>query len=107
MVRVDAESLSCSSVEWVGDQNLEQSRGFGSPPRSFSDLAQLVEQAAVNRWVLGSSPGVGATTFQGGPMVGHAAVYRGDAGSSPAPGATELTGCVNHLVTRALAWDAG
>ena len=29
-------------------------------PDQHSDIAQLVEQAAVNRWVPGSSPGVGA-----------------------------------------------
>src|SRR6188474_3785024 len=32
-----------------------------SRPHRYSDLAQLVEQAAVNRRVLGSSPRVGAT----------------------------------------------
>ena len=36
---------------------------LGSTPRQptiYSDIAQLVEQAAVNRWVAGSNPAVGA-----------------------------------------------
>ena len=50
-----------------------------------SDIAQLVEQAAVNRWVPGSSPGVGAINAGvRSYRQGHPVVTRKVAGSSPA-----------------------
>ena len=62
-----------------------------------SDIAQLVEQAAVNRWVPGSSPGVGAINAGvRSYRQGHPVVTRKVAGSSPAaPAKIQIEGCSN------------
>lgn len=51
---------------------LDAADGAARLPASFSKVAQLVEQATVNRRVPGSSPGFGAQDHE--DAVGHAAV---------------------------------
>ena len=51
---------------------------------TYSDLVQLVEQAAVNRWVTGSSPVVGATFGVWRSLVAHLLWEQRVVGSNPA-----------------------
>ena len=51
---------------------------------TYSDLVQLVEQAAVNRWVTGSSPVVGATFGVWRSLAARSVWVRKVVGSNPA-----------------------
>ncbi len=52
-------------TKWDAVFVFQSPRGFAKRAARHSPVAQSVEQAAVNRWVAGSSPARGATPFNG------------------------------------------
>src|SRR5690349_23330962 len=52
-------------TKWDAVFVFQSPRGFAKRAARHSPVAQSVEQAAVNRWVAGSSPARGATLFNG------------------------------------------
>lgn len=71
----DCKSLYAGSIparasnENCGKACCAHARVCYNAARAYSGVAQLVEQATVNRWVVGSSPTAGASSLEAQPPV--------------------------------------